>query len=213
MKGVIVIRRVVAALLVALPVLAIAGPLQDAVRGRSTDVVVSLDIPEEVSLQVDGEFVFDLSRVRPGREGDACVDRFPPPPGCAFTLYVPTGSTFRRALAAGAVADARSVLISVVDNLPGGTLHVRHSISLEWEGGDPGISTSAVQSAPAGSSRREDFRPIPTTPQEFLSMAVPQAPSRVDRAIRLVLPRDAKLTATPKPVTARITYEAVHSPS
>jgi hypothetical protein len=183
--------------------------------GRSADVVLNLDIPEEVSLQVDGEFVFDLGRVQPGREGDPCTDRFPPSSQCAFTFYNPTSTIFRRGLATGQAAEERSVLISVVDNLSSGTLHVRHSISAEWSGGEPGFPTSAIQSAPAagGSARRESFRPIPATPEEFLSVAVPLAPTRIDRILQLVLPRNTKISATPKPVTARITYEVFHSPS
>lgn len=210
-----VIGQTCLAVLVLAPVLVATGQVRDLGGGRSTDVILNLDIPEEVSLQVDGEFVFDLSRVRPGREGDPCTDRFPPPARCAFTFYNPTSTTFRRALATGQAAEAGLVLISVVDNLRSGTLHVRHSITAEWSGGDPGIPISAIQSAPrvAGLSRREDFRPIPTAPEEFLSMTVPRAPTRIDRVIRLVLARDAKLTATPKPVTARITYEVFHSPS
>lgn len=210
-----VIGRTCLVVLVLAPVLVATGQVRDLGRGRSTDVILNLDIPEEVSLQVDGEFVFDLSRARPGREGDPCTDRFPPSSRCAFTFYTPTSTTFRRGLATGQAAEAGSVLVSIVDNLPSGTLHVRHSITAEWSGGEPGIPTSAIQSAPvaAGLSRREDFRPIPTAPEEFLSMTVPRAPTRIDRTIRLVLPRDAKVAATPKPVTARITYEVFHSPS
>lgn len=212
---VLVKRRALLAALVLAPVLVATGQVRDLGLSRSADVVLALDIPEEVSLQVDGEFVFDLSRAQPGGAGDSCTDRFPPPSRCAFTFYNPTSVSFRRGLATGAASEARSVLISIVDNLPSGTLHVRHSISAEWSGGEPGFPTSAIQSAPvaAGLSRRGDFRPIPTTPEEFLSVTVPRAPTRIDRAIQLVLSRDAKISGTPKPVTARITYEVFHSPS
>jgi hypothetical protein len=208
-------KRTCLVVFVLAPVLAATGQVRDLGLSRSADVVLALDIPEEVSLQVDGEFVFDLTRAQPGGAGDSCTDRFPPPARCAFTFYNPTGVTFRRGLAIGAPSEARSALISIVDNLPSGTLHVRHGISAEWSGGEPGFPTSAIQSAPAagGSARREDFRPIPTTPEEFLSVTVPRAATRIDRILQLVLPRDAKISATPKPVTARITYEVFHSPS
>lgn len=208
-------KRALLAALVMVPVLVATGQVRDLGLGRSADVVLALDIPEEVSLKVDGEFVFDLGRVQPGEAGDPCTDRFPPPSRCAFSFYNPTSVTFKEGLATGAASEARSALILIMDNLPSGTLHVRHSISAEWSGGEPGISTSAMQSAPAvgGSARRESFRPIPTTPEEFLSVAVPVAPTRIDRVFQLVLPREAKISATSKPVTARITYEVFHSPS
>jgi len=208
-------KRTLFAALVLAPVLVATGQVRDLGLSRSADVVLVLDIPEEVSLQVDGEFIFDLGRAQPGGAGDPCTDRFPPPARCAFTFYNPTSVTFRRRLATGQAAEARSVLISVVDNLPSGTLHMRHSITAEWSGGEPGIPTSAIRSAPAvaGLSRREDFRPIPIAPEVFLSMTVPRASTRIDRILQLVLPRDAKISATPKPVTARITYEVFHSPS
>lgn len=208
-------KRACLIVVVLAPVLVATGQVRDLGLSRSADVVLALDIPEEVSLQVDGEFVFDLTRAQPGGAGDPCTDRFPPPARCAFTFYHPTSVTFRRGLATGAAYEARSALISIVDNLASGTLHVRHSISAEWSGGEPGFPTSAIQSAAAagGSARREDFRSIPTTPEEFLSVTAPRAPTRIDRILQLVLPRDAKISATPKPVTARITYEVFHSPS
>jgi hypothetical protein len=208
-------KRALLAVLVMVPVLVATAQVRDLGLSRSADVVLALDIPEEVSLKVDGEFIFDLGRVQPGGSGDPCTDRFPPPSRCAFAFYNPTSVTFKEGLATGAASEARSALISIVDNLPSGTLHVRHSISAEWSGGEPGIPTSAMQSAPAAgvSARRDSFRPIPTAPEEFLSVAAPLGPTRIDRILQLVLPRDTKISATARPVTARITYEVFHSPS
>jgi hypothetical protein len=177
---------------------------------QTTDVVLQLNIPESVGIQVDGEFVFDLSRAS-GRGSDSCVDRFPPSPACAFAYYFPTSTVFRLP-ASTEQSPGGTVMLSFIDNLPSGKLHVRHSISAEWIGGDPGIPTSAIQSAPASGGGEAQFEPLPTTPQEFLVQQAPRGLTRADRLIRLVLSRRTRVTYTPAPVSARITYEVFHSP-
>jgi hypothetical protein len=106
--NVLVRNRVLLAAIVLETVLAATGQMRDLGLGRSADVVLALDIPEEVSLQVDGEFVFDLGRVLPGAAADPCTDRFPPPARCTFTFYNPTSATFRRGLAAGSTSDGHA---------------------------------------------------------------------------------------------------------
>jgi hypothetical protein len=177
---------------------------------RSSDVVLTLNIPESVGIQVDGEFVFDLSRAS-GRSADPCVDRFPPSPSCALAYYLPTSTVFRLP-AAGQQAPGGTVSLSFIDNLPSGTLHVRHSISTEWIGGDPGIPTSAIESAPAVGGDGGRFEPLPTSPRDFLVQRTPRGLTRADRRIRLVLSRRTRVTYTAAPVSARITYEVLHVP-
>jgi hypothetical protein len=176
----------------------------------SRDVVLPLNIPESVGIQVDGEFVFDLSRAS-GRGSDSCVDRFPPSPSCAFAYYFPTSTVFRLPSAAEQ-APGGTVALSFIDNLPSGTLHVRHSISTEWIGGDPGIPTSAIESAPTSGGEGAQFEPLPTTPRDFLVQRAPRGLTRADRRIRLVLSRRTRVTYTPAPVSARIIYEVLHVP-
>jgi hypothetical protein len=178
---------------------------------QSTDVVLQLKVPESVGIQVDGEFLFDLSRAA-GKGGDLCADRFPPSPGCAFAFYSPTSTVFR--LAAGTEPNAPgTVVLSLIDNLPTGMLHVRHSIGAAWIGGDPGIPTSAIQSAAVSEGRTARFESIPVVPQEFLAVPAPRGLTRADRQIRLVLSRQTRVTYTAAPVSVRITYEVLHGPN
>ncbi|MEP6992903.1 MAG: hypothetical protein ABI968_00180 [Acidobacteriota bacterium] len=180
---------------------------------QTADLSLRLDIPEEIGLEVDGEFVFDLSRAVAGQGQDACVDRFPPAPGCPIAFYFPTSATFHHA-AVGDGLTPGTVMLSFIDNLASGTLHLRHSIGAEWIGGDPGIPTTAIQSASAAAGReRAHFEPLPTLPEEFLTVVAPRGLARADRVLRLALPRDARVTFTPQPVTVRITYEILHTPS
>ncbi len=180
---------------------------------QTADLSLQLDIPEEIGIDVDGEFVFDLSRATGNAGGNPCVDRFPPGPDCPFAFYFPTSTSFRRAAAANGPAPG-TIVLSFIDNLPTGTLHLRHSISAEWIGGDPGIPTTAIQSASGvGERAQAHFEPIPTTPREFLAVTTPRGLTRADRILRLALAKDARVIFTPSPVTARITYEILHSPS
>ena len=190
-----------------------ASRVAPAQTAQTADLSLRLDIPEEIGLEVDGEFVFDLSRATGGRGDDACVDRFPPAPGCPFAFYFPTSSNFRRAAGADGLAPS-TVMVSFIDNLSSGTLHLRHSIGSEWIGGDPGIPTTAIQSGSAAAGREEaHFEPLPTIPQEFLKAVAPRGITRADRILRLALPKDARVKFTPQPVTVRITYEILHTPS
>ncbi len=183
--------------------------------GRTADVTVSLDVPAQVGVLADGEFTFDLARLAGAGQGSApCVDRFPPPFDCPVAYFHPT-STFFRAAAQGAAAPSPgTVFLQIVDNLPGGTVHLRHSISAEWSGGNPGIPTTSIETASIGPGGQVgDFRPLPTAPEELLTLSAPTAPVRSDRAIRLALPRGARIGATSQPVTATITYDVFHTPS
>lgn len=193
-------RRTIGALLLVVATLA-APPARAAEVGLDLFVV----IPPIVAVRVEGEIVFDLSKLPAPRSPADCENVFPPGSACKEARYDPTGPGV--------------VVVSVFDNSESGATTLHESVDARWEGGNQGRfpQTTDIRSARVDVDSRTGARGpaqvgerMTLTPREFGRKPAEPRWVSSSRSFKLICsPSD--LVATPRGgVQAFVTYSVSH---
>jgi hypothetical protein len=184
----------------------VAGALA-APAARAAEEVIDLFvvIPPVVAVRVEGEIVFDLSKLRAPRSPADCENVFPPGSACKEVRYDPTGPG--------------EVVVSVFDNSESGATTLHESVDARWEGGNRGRfpQTTDIRSSSVDIDSRTGARGpaqvgerMTLTPREFRRKPAEPRWISSSRSFKLVCsPSD--LVATPRGgVQAFVTYSVSH---
>ena len=174
---------------------------------RAAEAVIDLFvvIPPVVAVRVEGEVVFDLSKLRAPRSPADCENVFPPGSACKEVRYDPTGPG--------------EVVVSVFDNSESGATTLHESVDAKWEGGShvKFPRTTDIRSASVGVDPRTGARGpaqigerMTLAPRELRRMPAEPRWVSSSRSFKLVCsPSD--LVATPRGgARAFVTYSASH---